>query len=59
VLAGATPVSSINAMNVAVPRVIAGLTRGHLPGDLVRHWQSLLPYDTNVVELDWSRTRTD
>ena len=44
---------------IAVPRVIAGLTRGRFAGDLVRHWQSLLPCDTNVVESDWSRTRTD
>src|SRR5918993_366519 len=51
--------SSINAMNVAVPRLVAGLTRGLFAGDLQRHWQSLLDYEVKVVELDWSRIKTE
>ncbi len=37
--------SSINAMTTAVPKLVAGLTRGLFKGDLERHWQSLLNYD--------------
>ncbi len=37
--------SSINAMTTAVPKLVAGLTRGLFKGDLERHWQSLLAYD--------------
>lgn len=51
--------SSINAMNVAVPRLVAGLTRGLFAGDLQRHWQSLLDYEVRIVELDWSRIKTE
>ena len=51
--------SSINAMNIAVPKLVASLTRGLFAGDLQRHWQSLLAYDTKVVELDWSRIKTE
>ncbi len=51
--------SSINAMNVAVPRLVAGLTRGLFAGDLERRWQSLLDYEVKVVELDWSRIKTE
>ncbi len=50
--------SSINAMNIAVPKLVAGLTRGLFEGDLSRHWQSLLDYDVKLVEVDWSRVRT-
>jgi len=50
--------SSINAMNIAVPKLVAGLTRGLFEGDLPRHWQSLLDYDVKLVEIDWSRVRT-
>jgi cation diffusion facilitator CzcD-associated flavoprotein CzcO len=50
--------SSINAMNVAVPRLVAGLTRGLFAGDLPHHWQSLLDYEVKVVELDWSKIKT-
>jgi hypothetical protein len=46
-------------MNVAVPRLVAGLTRGLFAGDLERHWQSLLDYEVKVVELDWSRIKTE
>ncbi|CAN5920619.1 NAD(P)/FAD-dependent oxidoreductase [soil metagenome] len=51
--------SSINAMNAAVPKLVAGLTRGLFEGDLPRHWQSLLAYDTKLVEMDWSRIKTE
>ena len=37
--------ASINAMTTAVPKLVAGLTRGLFLGDLDRHWQSLLAYD--------------
>ena len=47
--------SSINAMTTAVPKVVAGVTRGLFAGDLQRHWESLLAYDVKQVELDWSR----
>jgi FAD-dependent urate hydroxylase len=46
-------------MNIAVPRLVAGLTRGLFTGDLERHWQSLLDYEVKVVELDWSRVKTE
>lgn len=36
--------SSINAMSTAVPKLVAGLTRGLFKGDLERHWKSLLDY---------------
>ena len=47
--------SSINAMTVAVPKLVAGLTRGLFKADLSRHWQSLLDYDLRQVELDPAR----
>ena len=50
--------SSINAMTIAVPKLVAGLTRGLFAGDLQRHWQSLLAYDVEQVEIDWSRVKT-
>jgi cation diffusion facilitator CzcD-associated flavoprotein CzcO len=37
--------SSINAMTTAVPKLVAGLTRGLFKGDLERHWRSLQDYD--------------
>ncbi|SJZ82243.1 Predicted flavoprotein CzcO associated with the cation diffusion facilitator CzcD [Enhydrobacter aerosaccus] len=45
--------SSINAMTIAVPKLVAGLTRGLFQADLERHWASLLAYDIKQVELDW------
>ncbi|MBS0519629.1 MAG: NAD(P)/FAD-dependent oxidoreductase [Proteobacteria bacterium] len=45
--------SSINAMTIAVPKLVAGLTRGLFAGDLQRHWEALLSYDVKQVELDW------
>jgi cation diffusion facilitator CzcD-associated flavoprotein CzcO len=50
--------SSINGMTIAVPKLVASLTRGLFAGDLQRHWQSLLAYDTKVVDIDWSRVKT-
>jgi cation diffusion facilitator CzcD-associated flavoprotein CzcO len=50
--------SSINAMTVAVPRLVGGLTRGLFAGDLQRHWESLRAYDVKQMELDWSRIST-
>ena len=50
--------SSINAMTTAVPKLVAGITRGLFAGDLQRHWESLLAYDVKQVELDWSRIET-
>ncbi len=37
--------SSINAMTTAVPKLVAGLTRGLFKADLDRHWRSLAAYD--------------
>jgi cation diffusion facilitator CzcD-associated flavoprotein CzcO len=51
--------SSINAMTIAIPRLVAGLTRGLFTADLARHWQSLLDYDVKQGELDWNRIVTD
>ncbi|TAJ42061.1 MAG: NAD(P)/FAD-dependent oxidoreductase [Reyranella sp.] len=48
--------SSINAMTTAVPKLVAGLTRGLFAGDLERHWKSLQDYDVKQVEIDWDRT---
>lgn len=47
--------SSINAMTIAVPKLVAGLTRGLFQADLSRHWQALLDYDLRQVELDPGR----
>jgi cation diffusion facilitator CzcD-associated flavoprotein CzcO len=37
--------SSINAMTTAVPKVVAGLTRGLFAADVARHWENLQAYD--------------
>jgi hypothetical protein len=47
--------SSINAMTTAVPRLVAGLTRGLFTADLELHWQSLQDYYVQQVELDPAR----
>lgn len=44
--------SSINAMTTAVPKLVAGVTRGLFRADLPEHWQSLLDYNEQQVELD-------
>ena len=51
--------SSINAITAAVPKLVAGVTRGLFAGDLQRHWESLQAYDVKQVELDWTRIATD
>ncbi len=43
--------SSINAMTIAVPKLVHGLTRGLFKGDLERHWRSLQDYDVPQVVL--------
>ena len=45
-------------MTTAVPKLVAGLTRGLFAGDLQRHWQSLLAYDVKQLELDFGRMAT-
>ncbi len=37
--------SSINAMTTAVPKLVAGLTRGLFTADVERHWRTLQAYD--------------
>ena len=37
--------SSINAMTTAVPKLVAGITRGLFTADVERHWRSLDAYD--------------
>ncbi len=37
--------ASINAMTTAVPKLVAGLTRGLFTGDVERHWRELQAYD--------------
>ena len=44
--------SSINAMTTAVPKLVAGVTRGLFKADLDRHWASLLAYDVPQAILD-------
>jgi cation diffusion facilitator CzcD-associated flavoprotein CzcO len=43
--------SSINAMNIAVPKLVAGVTRGLFEDDLAGHWASLQRYDVKMFEL--------
>jgi len=43
--------SSINAMTIAVPKLVAGITRGLFADDIEAHWQSLLAYDEPVVDI--------
>lgn len=47
--------SSINAMSIAVPKLVAGVTRGLFRTDLAQHWASLRAYDLKQVELDPAR----
>ncbi|WP_458098277.1 FAD/NAD(P)-binding protein [Roseomonas sp. WA12] len=37
--------SSINAMTTAVPKLVAGITRGLFAGDITRHWAEFQAYD--------------
>ena len=43
--------SSINAMTCAVPKLVAGVTRGLFRADLQENWQALLDYNVQQVEL--------
>jgi cation diffusion facilitator CzcD-associated flavoprotein CzcO len=43
--------SSINAMTTAVPKLIAGVTRGLFRTDLAEHWDDLLAYNVEQVVL--------
>lgn len=44
--------SSINAMTIAVPKLVAGLTQDLFAAELPRHWQALKEYDVKQVQLD-------
>jgi cation diffusion facilitator CzcD-associated flavoprotein CzcO len=41
--------SSINAMTTAIPKLVAGITRGLFVADVDRHWASLRAYDVPQV----------
>jgi FAD-dependent urate hydroxylase len=47
--------SSINAMTIAVPRIVAGVTRGLFEADMPRLHADLRAYDLKQVELDPTR----
>ncbi|MFQ3623077.1 MAG: FAD/NAD(P)-binding protein [Acetobacteraceae bacterium] len=51
--------SSINAMSIAVPKLVAGVTRGLFAADLDRQWRSLRAYDVPQVEIDPARIAAD
>jgi cation diffusion facilitator CzcD-associated flavoprotein CzcO len=50
--------ASINAMTTAVPKLVAGLTRGLFKGDVERHWQSLQNYDVPQAVVDAQRSNS-
>ena len=43
--------ASIKAMYVAVPKLIAGLTRGLFAAELELYWKGLQAHDTSQVKL--------
>ena len=43
--------SSINAMTTAIPKLVAGLTKGLFAADVERHWRDLVAYDVAQVDL--------
>jgi cation diffusion facilitator CzcD-associated flavoprotein CzcO len=43
--------ASINAMSIAVPKLVAGVTRALFRADLAEHWASLQAYDVKQVDL--------
>jgi cation diffusion facilitator CzcD-associated flavoprotein CzcO len=51
--------SSINAMTTAVPKLVAGVTRGLFRADLAEHWRDLLAYDLRQVEIDPARISSE
>ena len=51
--------ASINAMNIAVPRLAAGVTRGLFAADLPRYHADLRAYDVQQVALDPARVTAE
>jgi cation diffusion facilitator CzcD-associated flavoprotein CzcO len=49
--------ASINAMTTAVPKLVAGLTRGLFTADVEKHWESLQSYDVPQAILTERRTQ--
>jgi cation diffusion facilitator CzcD-associated flavoprotein CzcO len=43
--------ASINAMSIAVPKLVAGVTRGLFRDDIGEHWERLQAYDVKQVDL--------
>ena len=43
--------SSINAMTSAVPKLVAGITRGLFRADIERHWESYAAYDVKQADI--------
>ncbi len=41
---------SINAMNIAAPKLVAGITRGLFAEDIAAHWQALAAYGGMVFD---------
>ncbi|MEZ5816205.1 MAG: NAD(P)-binding domain-containing protein [Hyphomicrobiaceae bacterium] len=41
---------SINAMNIAVPKLVAGITRGLFAADIESHWRALRAFEGTVFE---------
>ena len=44
--------ASINAMTIAVPKLVAGITRALFAADVAAYWRALEAYDTPVLRLD-------
>jgi cation diffusion facilitator CzcD-associated flavoprotein CzcO len=51
--------SSINAMNIAVPKLVAGVTRALFSEDAATHWAALQAYDVKMFELIERRDAAD
>lgn len=47
--------SSINAMTIAVPKLLAGVTRGLFRLGLAEYWRDLQAYDVQQVVFDPAR----
>ncbi len=43
---------SINALNIAVPKLAAGITRGLFRDDIEAHWQAMKDYNATIFEPD-------
>ena len=48
--------SSINAMTIAAPKLVAGLTRGLFRGDVERHWAEFSAYDAVQAVVPYQRS---